>query len=112
MSAWAEIGEYTVLGMDFCSERDYEKSLDYLYKALEIAWALHTPVNEAKVLNSIGIVMHVAGDVGNAQLMFDSAIETLIQAKGEDHPLVAHIRKNRCLAQGIDNQVQAVCRCE
>lgn len=99
MCACIKIGQYSKKGMYYCQEQEYDKSLEYLHKALEITLAMDAPVNESKILNSIGIVLHLAGDTENSHIMFDHAIDTLVHAKGEGHPLVAHFRKNKAMAQ-------------
>ncbi|CAF1243350.1 unnamed protein product, partial [Rotaria sordida] len=87
---------YYSLGLIMKDKSDYDSSLQWLHKSLEIK--MHTNpsdyINISRIFNCIGVNHWRKDDDNEALIWYNKGIELFKQAHDENHPSVAHFYNN------------------
>lgn len=80
--------------MAACNRGDYGQAPGILGEARTRAMSRNLSLHEAGILNSIGLVMQLAGQDADAKRMFSQALDRVRQRIAQDNPLHARIWRN------------------
>lgn len=84
----------TLLELAYISDigGDYESSIEYARRALEVYARIEDPRGQAFALERIGRIFHLQGEYDEARIRFDRALDLIIEHQGPDTLDVASIR--------------------
>ncbi len=105
MCALKSIRDLCRCGMAAAEKGDHEGANFLLRQALRQAGALSSPVLEAKILNSMGIVRLLQGRTADAAPFLTSALDKVERRAGKSNRLYAVIAAN--LSRAVEKRTPA-----
>ncbi len=106
MCAVAVIRQLCQSGMEADSQGDHLGASFFLHQALAQAKGRNSPVLEAKILNTMGVLALLRGDVTAAVKPLSQALEKVVARVGTENALYRVIRKH--LDQALDGCADAI----
>ena len=106
MCAVAVIRQLCQSGMEADSRGDHLGASFFLHQALAQAKGRNSPVLEAKIMNTMGVLALLRGDAAAAVPSLRNALEKVAARVGTENTLYRVIRKN--LDQALDRCADAI----